>query len=85
MKPISTAYLSLCVYVYLPIVARLRLGKHVLAATIEELLGRVVFYAISIVSKESKQFFPELLVSFADLGVRVITHTHTHTKQILRS
>jgi hypothetical protein len=52
-EPISTEYFinpshqSVCLYVYLPIVARQRLGRHVTAATntrnSRRIVGRVVF------------------------------------------
>jgi hypothetical protein len=63
-EPISTAYfINPCHQsMYPPIVARQRLGKNFTAATnthatVEELFGRVVFYAIRVVSKESRRLF----------------------------
>jgi hypothetical protein len=60
--PISTAYFidpsqqSVCLYVYHPVVARHRLGKHVpttLVSRNNRIFGRVAFYAVLIVSDES--------------------------------
>jgi hypothetical protein len=73
-EPISTAYItihshkSVCLYVLPPVVDRQQLGKNVTAAmnthiTIDELLVGVVFYAVRVVSEESRRlFFTELLV-----------------------
>jgi hypothetical protein len=62
-EPISTAYFinpshqSVCLYVYPPIVARQRLGRHVPVAVNtlnnRRIVGGVVFYAARVVSKES--------------------------------
>jgi hypothetical protein len=62
-KPISTMYFinpshqSVCLYVYPTIVARQRLGKHIPAATntrnIKKLVGRIVFCAVRVLSKET--------------------------------
>jgi hypothetical protein len=65
-EPISTAYFinpchqSVCLYVYLFIVARQRLGKNVSAATNtrrynRRIVGRVVFCADRVLSKESRR------------------------------
>jgi hypothetical protein len=73
-EPISTVYLinpshqSLCLYVYLPIVARQRLGKNATEAknthaTIEELLdASLTMRSLSYQRKVGDWFFPELLV-----------------------
>jgi hypothetical protein len=52
--------LSVCPYVYPRIVARQRLGKHVPAETNYSrikgiIVGRVVFYAVRVVSKENRR------------------------------
>jgi hypothetical protein len=48
----------MCLYVYLPIFAKQRLGKIVTAATntypTRKIVERVFFYAVRVVSKESK-------------------------------
>jgi hypothetical protein len=53
----SVLHKSLCLYVYPPIIARQRLGKHVSAATStrnnKSTVGRVIFYAVRVLSKES--------------------------------
>jgi hypothetical protein len=62
-EPISAMYFvnpyhrSVCLYVYLPIVARYRLSKHIPAVTNtrnnRRIVGDVVVYAARIVTKES--------------------------------
>jgi hypothetical protein len=65
LEPISTAYLinpsyqSVCLYVYPSTVARQWLGKNVSAAmntnvNTRRIVGRVVFYAVRVVSTESR-------------------------------
>jgi hypothetical protein len=55
----------------LSLLANERLCKNVTAATNTRknrtIGGRVVFFAVSVVSKENVQFFPELLVSMLRL------------------
>jgi hypothetical protein len=70
-EPISTAYFIYPShqYVYSPTVVRQRLVKNVIASTNTlnswRIVGRVVFYAVHIVSRKvGYQFFPELLVFF---------------------
>jgi hypothetical protein len=60
-----------CLYVYSTIVARQRLGKkhyhgNKYTRNSRRIVGRVVFYAVRIVSKEKIcYFFPELFVYYA--------------------
>jgi hypothetical protein len=60
-KPISTVYFinlshqSVCLYVYLAIVARQRLGKNVTAATIEEMLD--ASFSVRSMTYQTKQAF----------------------------
>jgi hypothetical protein len=66
-KPISTAYFinpshqSMCLYVYPSMIVRQRLGKNFTAATNARnnsiIVGRVVLYAVRVVSKESRWLF----------------------------
>jgi hypothetical protein len=61
-EPVSAAYFispshqSACLCVYVPIIARQRLGKNVTAATNESnnriIVGRVVFYAVCVISRK---------------------------------
>jgi hypothetical protein len=61
-EPISTAYfinMSVCLYVYPPIVARQRLGKmlplHEYTRNKRIIVGGVIFYAVRVLSKESRR------------------------------
>jgi hypothetical protein len=63
--------LSVCLYMYPHIVARQRLGRNVTGTTNtcnnRIIVGRVVFYAVLAVSKESRLFLPEPLVKTSKL------------------
>jgi hypothetical protein len=71
-KPISTVYFinifhqSVYLHLYPPTVSRQRLGKKIYRGNEhtrnKRIVVHVVFYAVSLVSREGDYFFPELLV-----------------------
>jgi hypothetical protein len=74
-----------CLYVYPPIVARQRLGKHVPAVknTYNRCIGGVVFYTIRAVSKETMCVWQHIVVTRQRLDKHVPTAIQVVTGAVL--